>query len=74
MAAGSRVERLPCRAATAPGMAAIPAIWLTASSCACARADRTHVLELGSQATVADVKAAVEAAQGEARRRAAAAA
>ena len=30
-------------------------------------ADRTQVLELGSQATVADVMAAVEASQGEAR-------
>lgn len=28
-------------------------------------ADRTHVLELGSAATVADVKAAIEARQGE---------
>lgn len=28
-------------------------------------ADRTHVLELGSTATVADVKAAIEARQGE---------
>ncbi|WP_289461098.1 ubiquitin-like protein, partial [Klebsiella pneumoniae] len=28
------------------------------------RTDRTHVLELGSAATVADVKAAIEARQG----------
>lgn len=32
-------------------------------------ADRTHVLELGSAATVADVKAAIEARQGKRRRR-----